>query len=53
MTLEKINDSQIIYKRSLEIIKGNYEKEDYKAYRSFRRKIAKADKASLVLNRTN
>jgi len=53
MSLEKINDSQIRYKRSLEIIKGDYEKEDYKAYRSFRRKVAKADKASFVLNKTN
>jgi len=53
MSLEKINDSQIIYKRSLEINKGNYQKEDYKAYRSFRRKLAKADKTSFVLNKTN
>jgi len=53
MSLEKINDSQIIYKRSLEINKGNYPKEDYKAYRSFRRKLAKADKTSFVLNKTN
>ncbi|MCK5400380.1 MAG: DUF3858 domain-containing protein, partial [Flavobacteriaceae bacterium] len=50
---EKLSETQIKYKRSLEIVKGNYEKEDYKAYRSFRRKIAKADKSSFVLNKIN
>ncbi len=50
---EKLSETQIKYKRSLEIVKGNYEKEDYNAYRSFRRKIAKADKSSFVLNKIN
>lgn len=51
VTLEKISESQIVYKRTLEIFKGEYPKEDYKAYRSFRRKIAKSDKSSIVLNK--
>lgn len=51
VVLEKISDSQIVYKRTLEIFKGEYPKEDYKAYRSFRRKIAKSDKSSIVLNK--
>lgn len=51
VVLEKVSDSQIVYKRTLEIFKGEYPKEDYKAYRSFRRKIAKSDKSSIVLNK--
>ena len=51
VVLEKKSESEIIYKRSLEIFKGEYSKEDYKAYRSFRRKIAKSDKSSIVLNK--
>ena len=48
-SLELVNDSEIIYKRTLEMHKGHFPKEEYKAYRSFRRKIAKADKSSFVL----
>lgn len=51
VTLEKQSESQILYKRTLEIFKGNYPKEDYKAYRSFRRKIAKSDKSSIILHK--
>ncbi|NQX85030.1 MAG: DUF3857 domain-containing protein [Flavobacteriaceae bacterium] len=53
VVLEKRSESQIVYRRSLEIFKGKYSKEDYKAYRSFRRKIAKSDKSSIVLNKNN
>jgi transglutaminase-like putative cysteine protease len=53
MSIEKESESKIIYKRTLEIVKGDYEKEDYKSYRAFRRKIAKADKSSIVLNKLN
>ena len=49
VSIEKISDSQMIYKRSLEVHKGSYPKEAYKAYRSFRRKIIKSDKSSIVL----
>ena len=49
VVLEKLSDSQIVYKRTLEFFKGEYPKEDYKAYRSFKRKIAKSDKSSIVL----
>ncbi len=52
-SLTRLSDTQVKYKRSLEIVKGNYKKEDYNAYRSFRRKIAKADKSSFVLNKIN
>lgn len=53
ISLEKISDSKIEYKRTFEMFKGDYKKEDYNAYRSFIRKIAKADKASIVLNKIN
>jgi transglutaminase-like putative cysteine protease len=52
-SLTKLSDTQVTYKRSLEIVKGSYKKEDYNAYRSFRRKIAKADKTAFILNKTN
>ena len=51
MLIERDGDSKIIYKRTLEIYTGEYPKEAYKDYRSFRRKITKADKASIVLSK--
>ncbi len=53
VAMEKLSDTKIRYKRSLEIFKGDYQKEDYNTYRSFMRKVAKADKASFVLNKIN
>ena len=50
-SIEPIDNSKLIYKRKLEIFKGDYQKTDYKDYRSFRREITKADKASIVLKR--
>lgn len=48
-SLEVLNDSQVKYKRSLEINKGNFSKETYNDYRDFMRNINKADKTSIVL----
>ncbi|MDT7832416.1 DUF3857 domain-containing protein [Flavobacteriaceae bacterium S356] len=45
----KVDDSTIIYKRELFIKAGTYPKEDYKPYRSFRKKIAKYDGLRLSL----
>lgn len=45
----KVDDSTIIYKRELFIKAGTYPKEDYKLYRSFRKKIAKYDGLRLSL----
>jgi transglutaminase-like putative cysteine protease len=50
-SLEILSDTQVKYKRSFEIKKGNYAKDDYKTYRSFIRKVTKADKTSVVLNK--
>lgn len=48
-SLEILSDTQVKYMRSFELNKGNFSKENYKDYRSFMRKIAKADKTSIVL----
>lgn len=53
MSLEKISESKILYKRTFEMPKGDYKKEDYNTYRSFIRKITKADKTSIVLIKIN
>lgn len=45
----KVDDSTLIYKRELFIKAGTYPKEDYKPYRSFRKKIAKYDGLRLSL----
>ncbi len=46
-----VNPSKIIYKRSLLINKGLYEKSDYENYRKFREQIAKADNSKIVLTK--
>jgi len=43
----------VTYKRSLLIKHGYYPKEKYKLYRDFRKKVANADKAQVVLLKTN
>jgi len=52
-SLKILSDTQVKYFRSFELNKGNFSKEDYKDYRSFIRKIAKADKTSIVLKKVN
>ncbi|MDB4292781.1 DUF3857 and transglutaminase domain-containing protein [Maribacter sp.] len=44
--------NSIAYKRSLLIKQGYYSKEKYKSYRDFRKKVASADKAQVVLLKT-
>jgi hypothetical protein len=51
-SLEVLSETQIKYKRSFEIKKGNFGKEEYNNYRNFIRKAAKADKTSIVLNKS-
>jgi len=50
--LEIIDDTKIKYIRSLEINKGDFSKDDYEEYRNFIREVAKADKSSIVLNKS-
>ncbi|SNR74182.1 DUF3857 domain-containing protein [Lutibacter flavus] len=47
--IEKIDDYNYIYKRKLQIEEGRYPKEDYTAYRDFRKKIRKFDNSKIIL----
>lgn len=49
MEIEKMDDYTYLYKRKLQIEEGNYLKEDYAAYRDFRKKIRKYDNSKIVL----
>ena len=43
ITFEKLNDTKFIYKRVFSLLKGTHPKGDYKAYRKFRKTVAKYD----------
>lgn len=47
--LEALEGNKIKYTRTYILNKGNYQKEDYKAFRDFRKKIVKNDKTKVVL----
>ncbi|WP_369992582.1 DUF3857 domain-containing protein [Winogradskyella sp.] len=47
--IEQLDDNSIKYTRTYILNKGNYQKEDYKAFRDFRKKIVKNDKTKVVL----
>ncbi|WP_225036880.1 DUF3857 domain-containing protein [Winogradskyella sp. SM1960] len=47
--LEALEGNQLKYTRTYILLKGNYSKEDYKAFRSFRRQIVRHDKSKVVL----
>jgi len=49
ISIDKIDEYHIKYKRTLFIKEGLYPKEDYKAYRAFRRKVAKNDNLRIAL----
>jgi len=49
ISIEKIDEYHIKYKRTLFIKEGLYPKEDYKAYRAFRRKVAMNDNLRIAL----
>ncbi len=49
--VEKVDDQTLKYHRKLLIKKGNFEKEEYKSYRSFRKQIAKFDRTKVVLQK--
>ncbi|GLU42566.1 DUF3857 domain-containing protein [Allomuricauda sp. NBRC 101325] len=50
VTLEEVNKGTLRYKRKLLIKSGKYPKEDYEAYREFRKKVARSDNAKIILN---
>ncbi|APG65299.1 DUF3857 domain-containing protein [Tenacibaculum todarodis] len=50
-SIEKLNENTILYKKSLLIKEGIYSKEDYKLYRSFRKKIAKYENLRIAITK--
>lgn len=51
ITFEKIDDTTLSYKKVILIKEGNYPKEDYKSYRTFRRNIAKSENLRIALTK--
>ncbi|EDP72304.1 hypothetical protein FBALC1_14422 [Flavobacteriales bacterium ALC-1] len=49
--IEALEGNKLKYTRTYILNKGNYEKEDYKAFRDFRKQIVKNDKTKVVLVR--
>ncbi len=47
--IETLEGNKLKYTRTYILNKGNYEKEDYKAFRDFRKQIVKHDKTKVVL----
>lgn len=47
--IEQLEDNTIKYTRTYILNKGNYQKEDYRAFRDFKKKIVKNDKTKIVL----
>ena len=52
ISIDKIDENHLKYKRILFIKEGLYSKEDYKTYRAFRRKVAKNDNLRIALMKT-
>lgn len=50
-SLERISETELKYHRVMKIYEGVYAKEKYNDYRSFRKKIARADKQKIVLSK--
>ena len=47
--IEQLDGNKLKYTRTYILNKGDYQKEDYKAFRDFRKKIVKLDKSKVVL----
>lgn len=47
--IEALDVNRLKYTRTYIMYQGNYEKDDYKSFRDFRKKIVKADKSKIVL----
>lgn len=51
MSLEKISENQLRYKRKIQLKSGLYDKSKYDGYRDFRKKIKKYDNTKIVLSK--
>ena len=49
LTIEKQSESTLKYTREFLLKNGKYTKEEYKDYRSFRKKVVRSDKSKIVL----
>ncbi|MDT0621148.1 DUF3857 domain-containing protein [Croceitalea vernalis] len=49
ISMEKIAENRLIYKRRLLIKSGKYSKDSYEDFRNFRKKIARSDNSKIVL----
>ncbi|WP_458627709.1 DUF3857 domain-containing protein [Winogradskyella sp. PC D3.3] len=47
--IKTLDGNKLKYTRTYILLKGNYPKEDYKAFRNFRKQIVKYDKSKIVL----
>ncbi|QCX40175.1 DUF3857 domain-containing protein [Aureibaculum algae] len=51
LNIQKINEKELKYSRIFRLKGGNYNAKEYKAYRDFRKSIAKQDKSKVVLTK--
>ncbi|MCF6182797.1 hypothetical protein [Lutibacter sp.] len=51
MNFEKVDETHYLYSRKLEMIKGQFPKEMYDAYRKFRQQIRKYDNTKIILTK--
>jgi len=51
LRVEKLNEETLLYHRKYALKEGVYPKEDYKLYRSFRKKVAKYDNMRIELKK--
>lgn len=52
VSVKKMDDKTFVYNKSMLIKKGTYSKEDYDAYRKFRKSIAKYENSRISLTKT-
>lgn len=48
-SIEKVSETELLYKRTYSLNKGYYPKEEYKAFRDFIANVVKLDKSKIVL----
>ena len=51
LSIQKVNEKELKYSRIFRLKEGNYNAKEYKAYRDFRKSIAKQDKSKVVLTK--
>lgn len=49
LSIKQVNPTTLVFKRKLLVNKGQYSKEEYENYRTFRKKVAKYDNSKIAL----